>query len=223
MIQKESSHSTERKTVDEKLRPVLPQLRTLYLNPAGEFLASRPSRRLLSAIDPQECADLQIDLISNGTLFSQVEWEKFSNVHGLVRSVRISIDAATAPTFETIRRGGKWSSFLENLRYVGRLRQAGQLPELYLAFTYQVGNFREMKDFVRLAEQVGADAATFQALQKTAAMTDDEYSERAVHRLDHPLYREFLDIIRDDIFRQLNVHHDFGEMPDFGEQRALVF
>ena len=223
MIQKESAHSAERSTVDEKLRPLLPHIQTLYLNPAGEFLASRPSRRLLSSIDPQECPNLRIDLISNGTLFSEPEWQKFSNVHGLVRSVRISVDAASAPTFETIRRGGKWPGFLDNVRYVGRLRKDGQLKEFYLAFTYQVGNFREMKDFVALAEDVGADVATFQALQKTEAMTDAEYFERAVHRLDHPLYGEFLQIIADDVFEKSNVHTDFDGVPDLKDQRALVF
>lgn len=215
IVQKESEHAHERAALDHKLKELVQGAEVLYLNPCGEFLTSRPSRALLSSIDPTANPDLRIDLISNGTLFSEGEWAKFSNVHPLVHTIRISTDAATGPTFEAIRRLGKWPIFLANIKYIGRLRAQGRIKEFVLAYTYQVGNLHEMKAFVELSKEVGADSVSFQRLEKTDAMTDQEYTERAVHYPRHRLYEEFLQIIDDDIFKQKRVRHDF----DFPRER----
>jgi hypothetical protein len=196
--------------VEDKVAALLPSVKVLYLNPCGEVFVSKPSRRVLQAIDPQTCPDLKVFIISNGTLFSESEYNKFSNIHGKLAAVRISTDAATRETFETIRRGGRWDRFMENMRFLGRLRREGQIGFLFLSFTYQVGNFREMKAFVEMCEEIGADQAKFEKLLRTSdAMTLEEYDERAVHRPGHPLYQEYLEVIADPIFKQPNVYAAF--------------
>jgi hypothetical protein len=102
----ERSHHIQR-----HVTPLLPKLRSLHIDNAGKFLFSRPSRELLQSIDPVRHGNLKIDLISNGTLFTEREWQKFANIHGLVRTVRISTDAATKETFELLRRGARWDAF----------------------------------------------------------------------------------------------------------------
>ena len=57
--------------------PLLPSLKILHINPAGELFVSRPSRKLLELITDERCPDLVLDIISNGTLFSEGEWNKF--------------------------------------------------------------------------------------------------------------------------------------------------
>ena len=160
-------------TVVARLASLLPHIKMLYINPTGEFLVSKPSRRFLQAIDRNLCPDLKIAIISNGTLFTESEWNKFSNIHGMVHSVRISTDAALPDTFEKLRRGGKWDKFINNLRFLGRLRATNHIGALQLSFTCQVANFREMKDFVALSETVGADCAIFELLfPNSNAMTE---------------------------------------------------
>lgn len=191
--QKQSRHRSQQ--VNEHIAPLLPKLRLLYINNGGEFLFSRPSRELLQSIDSVTCPELAIDLISNGTLFSETEWQKFSNIHGLVRNVRISTDAATKETFEAVRRGGKWERFVENLNFIGGLRRRGELRHFLMSFAYQLANFREMPAFVNLAKSVGADAVSFEPLLPSEAMTQVEFSERAVHFFTHPLYPQFKEIL----------------------------
>ena len=182
---------------------------------ASNSAAISPSRRFLQAINRELCPELKIALISNGTLFSESEWRKFSNIHGMVCSVRISTDAAHPDTFEKLRRGAKWDRFFENLKFLGRLRASNEIGALQLAFTYQVANFREMKDFVALVEFVGADRALFELLYPNmSAMTETEYRGRAVHLIDHPDHQEFLEIIADPAFQQKNIKLDF--------ERAIV-
>jgi len=107
----------------KKLFPLLRGAQVLHINPAGELFVSKLSRRVLEFISDENTPDLQLDIISNGVLFNEKEWNRFPGIHKRVRSVRISTDAATKGTFETLRRGGEWELFLENMRFLSRLRR----------------------------------------------------------------------------------------------------
>jgi hypothetical protein len=209
VITEKVSQSIEKaRAVEEKLLPLLPGLRTLHINPAGELFGSKPSRRLLELINDERCPELRLDIISNGTLFSREEWNKFPGIHNKVRSVRISIDAACKDTFEKIRRLGKYDVFLKNMRFLRELRVSGVLPQLKFSFTYQLDNFREMKAFVDFCDEMCADYAIFERLQNIA-FTDEEFRGKAIHSPDHRLYGEFIGVIKDPIFRTKRVFHDF--------------
>jgi hypothetical protein len=209
LISEKVSESAEKaRAVEEKLVPLLPTARVLQINPAGELFASKPSRRLLELINNESCPDLKINIISNGTLFSREEWNKFPGIHSAVQSVRISTDAACRETFEKLRRLGKYDVFLRNMRFLRELRDTGEIPQLKFSFTYQLENFREMKAFVHFCDEMHADYAIFERLQNRV-FPDADYRQKAVHHPDHPLYPEFIEVIKDPIFRQRRVWHDF--------------
>jgi hypothetical protein len=206
---KPSESQAKADAVERTILPLLPSLKALCINPAGEFLASKPSRRLLESITPQTCPDLKIDIISNGTLFTEKEWEKFPNVHGAVRQVRISVDGCTKQTFETIRRLANFDVFCKNMTFLANLRAKGALPQLNFSFTYQMKNLREMCDFVFFARGFNCDFVIFERLQNLGTFTNEEYRANAVHLTDHPQHAEFLAMIRDPVFRQPWVWHEF--------------
>src|SRR5215210_841529 len=208
IVEKVSQSIEKARAVEEKLLPILPTARVLHINPAGEIFASKPSRRLLELIDDKTCPNLMLDIISNGTLFSEEEWKKFPGIHNKVRSIRVSIDAASKATFEKLRRGGNYEAFIQNMEFLRRLRIAGVLPQLKFSFTYQLDNFREMITFVQFCEDMHADFALFERLQNIA-FSLEQYRERAVHYADHPLYMDFIDVIKNPIFRENHVWHDF--------------
>lgn len=208
IVEKTSESIEKARAVEEKLIGLLPTVRFLHINPAGELLASKPSRKLLELIDDERCPDLRLDIISNGTLFSEEEWNKFPGIHNKVRSIRISIDAARKETFEKLRRLGRYEPFIENMRFLSRLRAAGVVPQLKFSFTYQLDNFREMPEFVDFCASMNCDFAIFERLQNIA-FTWDEFRRKAVHRPNHPLYPEFLKVASDPIFVSPRVFHDF--------------
>lgn len=208
ITEKLSNSIDKARAVEEKLLPLLPSVRILHINPAGELFASKPSRRLLELIDDERCPNLKLDIISNGTLFSREEWNKFPGIHNKVRSVRISIDAACKETFEKLRRLGKYDVFLKNMQFLRELRVGGTLPELKFSFTYQLGNFGEMKAFVAFGDEMCADFVIFERLQNIA-FAHEEYRQKAVHHPEHPLYWEFIAVVKDPVFRTGRVIHDF--------------
>jgi hypothetical protein len=208
IVEKVSASVEKARAVEEKLIDLLPTVRTLHINPAGEMLASKPSRKLLELIDDERCPELRLDIISNGTLFSEEEWNKFPGIHNKVRSIRISVDAARKETFEKLRRLGRHEPFVENMRFLGRLRAAGIIPQLKFSFTYQLDNFREMPEFVDFCAEMNCDFAIFERLQNICFPVD-EYRAKAVHFPSHALHAEFLGIVANPIFASPRVWHDF--------------
>jgi hypothetical protein len=89
------------------------------------------------------------------------------------------------------------------------LRKEETIPELKFSFTYQRDNFLEMADFVEFCHEMSCDFVIFERLQNLGAFTGDEYRERAVHYPSHPLYSDFIDVIRRPVFRHRTVFHDF--------------
>jgi hypothetical protein len=208
IVEKTSASLEKSRAVEEKLIGVLPNVKVLQINPAGEMFASKSSRKLLDLIDDERCPHLVLDIISNGTLFSEEEWNKFPGIHNKVRAIRISIDAARKETFEKLRRLGHYEPFVENMRFLSRLRAAGIVPQLKFSFTYQLDNFREMPEFVDFCGSMNCDFAIFERLQNIC-FTADEYRQKAVHYPDHPLYAELLRIVSNPVFASPRVWHDF--------------
>lgn len=223
IIERPSQSEEKAQAVEQKLLPLLPKLRVLNLNPAGELFSSKPSRRLLELIDDESCPDLVLEIISNGTLFSETEWNKYPGIHSKVRSVRISVDAAHKDTFEKLRRLGNHENFVKNMEFLSQLRAKEVFPILCFSFTYQRDNFREMKEFVAFCQRMNCDFVIFERLQNLGAFSDAEYRERAVHYPTHPLYREFIDVIGDPVFRGSIVWHDFSydEVENMSREEAV--
>jgi len=208
IVEKASASTEKARAVEEKLVGLLPQVKTLHINPAGEMLASKPSRKLLELINDERCPDLHLDIISNGTLFSEEEWNKFPGIHNKVRSIRISIDAARKDTFEKLRRLGRYEPFLDNMRFLSWLRATETVAQLKFSFTYQSENFREMPEFVDFCVSMNCDFAIFERLQNIC-FSANEFRSKAVHLSDHPLHSEFLAVVRNPIFGNPRVWHDF--------------
>jgi hypothetical protein len=177
-------------------RAVLPMLRgarRAMINPAGEAFVSRPSRRLLAGLSEPGYENVVVDIITNGTVCNEEEWDKFSHLYGRIHFVRVSMDAATKGTFERLRRGAHFETVVANLRNIANMRRDKKVSHFTLSFTYQRDNVHEMQQFIAFGKEIGVSALIFERLQAIpGAMTADEFRDRAVHLIDHPLHAEFL-------------------------------
>lgn len=80
-----------------------------------------------------------------------------------VAQVVVSVDGATARTYERIRRGGKFDRLVRNVRMlIERRTAAGKtLPRIRFDMVMMRSNVHEMPDLVRLAKQLGVDEVNF--------------------------------------------------------------
>ena len=166
---------------------------------SGDPFASRIFRDFLFELDKAKFPHMQVNLQTNGVLFTAKTWANLKKIHGAVGSVLVSFDAATEPTYAITRRGGDWNQLLANMDFLARVRREGGVGELILYFVVQKANFREMPDFVRIGKRFNADRVYFQRAVNWGTWSVAEHEDQSVWNPHHPLYPEFARIVADPI------------------------
>lgn len=195
----ESKEGADR-IAERNLRVVYPMLehaKVLDVVGNGEAIASRATMRLLNALDPVTHKNLAIDLLTNATKFNASAWLKLSNIHGLDIRLNVSADGATKPTYEKLRRGGKWEEFNENMAFIAGLRREGGIRRLTLNFTVQADNFRELRLFGEMARRYNADRVILFRFLRWPHMSDEQFAASDIFDPAHPDHGEFLTAAKD--------------------------
>ena len=131
-----------------------PYLKQVYLDAWGEPLL-HPS--LWEMVDIARAAGCSVGITTNGTLIDE---EVARRLVRKVDVVGISIDGATAATYESIRHGAKFEDVVERVRALttarNRLRSSG-FPLVSLLFLKTHRNIHELPAMLDLAAELGAD------------------------------------------------------------------
>lgn len=180
------------KATENLIIPMLKKARSVTMNGYGDVFASKPCRQVLHQVNRKDNPDLLINFITNAVLFTEEEWRNFKNIHDMIGTVRVSIDAASKATYDKIRLGGNWDVLVKNLKFLSRLRDEGVIKRFIICFVYQSENFREMAEFARLGKDLKCDLVIFDALLNWNTYADEELTARSVHHPTNQLHSEFL-------------------------------
>jgi MoaA/NifB/PqqE/SkfB family radical SAM enzyme len=214
---KYAADSEKRKQFDQlQERSILPMLKDskiVFITGSGDPFASKNFRTLMERLDADAYPDLRFIIMTNGMLFNQREWDRFPALHDRVKSLQISIDAATGPTHELLRRGARWDVMQENLQFASDLLHAGKVEQIHLSFTVQTENYREMGDAVDLADRLGVTGLYFGKITNWGTFTGEQYRAKAVFQTSHPFHRDFVTAMRDP--RMRNPRVNIGNLIDF--------
>ncbi|WP_158255278.1 SPASM domain-containing protein [Rhodoblastus acidophilus] len=183
--------------LEESIIPILSNARLINITGSGDPFGSNHFRALLKILNRDKYPHLQVDLHTNGQLFDERAWAELS-LHGMVRNVEISIDAAKAETYAVVRRGGSFDRLLRNLKFISNLRKAGEIKQLAFSFVAQALNFEEMPAFVRMAEYYGVDRVEFNMIRNWGTFSAEEFSAEFIGSKFHPLYERFLEILESE-------------------------
>jgi molybdenum cofactor biosynthesis enzyme MoaA len=191
-------------------RAILPLLRKVvghtYITGGGEAFASKHFRSILRALNRDEYPGLSVYLITNGQLMTPHRWSEFPNLPEMLAIVSVSVDAACAETYEKLRRPGKWTPLMKNLDFLAEMRRTNRIPRLGLNFVVQKDNFREILDFVSLADGLGTDQIWFQRVVNYGAYDEATFAEVNVTAPTHPNHSELLEILRNPVLRRPTIN-----------------
>lgn len=198
--------------IEERLQNVLPHIKRIGANGRGELFASKRTLRMLSKWRPiaprEECS---VYLETNGSLFDAEHWRQIENLGQYHLSVAVTVMSFDERTYQ-ILSGTKLpiSQVEDNLRFVKRLREKGIVDYFEIATVYQERNFRTLPDFARRAvEEFGADYVRLRPYAPWGSNSPDVEWFFDVRGKHHPYHGEFLEVMRDPIFRHPKVH-DWG-------------
>lgn len=176
------------------------------LSADGDPFASHVYRNLMSNIradKPQK--SLEIEIVTNGILLKS-HWNDIQNIHKNIVRVRVSFDAATEDTYKIIR-GGSWDRVIESSEFVNQWLTDNPLIHIKTEanFVVQADNYKEMKQFVQLATQLGFSHVAFQKIVNWNTWSDHVFLQKAIWRKEHPEYQQLVDILQDSVFNSSNV------------------
>jgi radical SAM protein with 4Fe4S-binding SPASM domain len=168
----------------------LPNLRKLTLQGLGEPLLSP---HLVQMVEHAADREVEVGFNTNGVLLGQAMSERL--VAAGLGWLHVSLDGATAETYEDVRHGtdyrprpGQFERVLGNIRALMEVRRAvrSARPRLLLVFVAMRRNVAELPALVSLAAELGVDGVWVQNLSHDFSDTDPaggyvdirEYAER---------------------------------------------
>jgi radical SAM protein with 4Fe4S-binding SPASM domain len=144
----------------------LPELRKLTLQGLGEPLLSP---HLLDMVRHAAARGVEVGFNTNGTLLKRPIADRL--VAAGLGWLHVSLDGATARTYEEVRHGtdlkphaGQFDRVVGNLRGMVAARNGLARPRIQLVFVAMRRNVRELPDLIDLAADVGVDSVWVQNL-----------------------------------------------------------
>ncbi|HYH03862.1 MAG TPA: radical SAM protein [Bacillota bacterium] len=183
------------------------------LTGAGEPFISKIFKDFLFNFEGKKHPKLDINIQSNGVLFTPEVWDNMKKIHDNINEVIISLDASCAETYEKIRVNGNFEVLLQNIEFLAKLRSENKIKRLMLAYVVQQKNYREMIDAIKIAQKYQVDLFIFNLLNDWMSWTKEEYEKNAIWKLYHPEYPDFIKILTDPIFDDPMI--DLGNMTEY--------
>ena len=155
----------------------LPALEKLTLQGLGEPLLAPD---FFEIVEYATARGIRVGFNTNGTFLTYERSERL--VRAGVDWLHVSLDGATAATYEGIRDGSNFERVRRNVRDLVRAkREAGaERPHLMLVFVAMRRNVEELPDLVRLASDWGVGSVWVQNLSHSFSDTDPSGGYRAI-------------------------------------------
>ena len=158
---------------------VFPRTRFLYLSCATEPLMNKQFPDYLRVAGEYNVPFTSF--CTNGQLLTQEVIQACMDAN--ISEIIFSIDGATAETYESIRRGGKWDRLNNNLQLLSSMkRKSGAAkPSVRMNFTCMQSNIGELPEMVDFAADGGAESLHVRHLVAFGD-TPDAYREEVLYR-----------------------------------------
>ena len=202
-----------RKEVNDKLIKMLfleatDRFFSIHVTGSGDPFASKIYRDMLSKIDGTLFPNLEVNLQTNGVMFTPKNWNRINKIHSNLRRCAISFDAGIQDTYENVTRlGGDWHLLLKNCKFLDA--QVKDYPKFDIAYDFvvQADNYKEMKQYIQLVNDMFPNAGTinFSLITDWGTWSKEVYEQKCIWKDTHPMYNEFLKQLQDPIFEHSKV------------------
>jgi len=195
--------------IEEKIKDVLPHIKNISANGQGEIFVSKRALNLLANWKPlakqEECS---VALETNGSLFDEVHWKQIENLGQYYLRVTVTVMSFDEYTYQKLS-GTKLpiTQIENNLRFIKELREKGIVNEFRIGTVVQERNFRQLPEFARRCiEEFGADYVRLRSFVPWGKKPLEEEWYTDVINPHHPYHEEYVEIMKDPIFKHPKVH-----------------
>ncbi len=183
---------------DKIFTPIIQKAEVVELNSSGELFASKHSIEILKKIIKIN-PSIKFNIISNGILFNEENIDKL-DLKTHLNNITISIHASTEKTYNKLVEHGNFKAIMTNIKYLSKLKEEGILQDIQLNFVVTSINYKEMKDFVKLAKKLNAKA--FFINYHRQINSDELMMKLDISNSSHKKYNDFVKRLKDPIFNE---------------------
>ena len=165
----------------------------------GDAIYSRHSRKLIKLL-VKEYPEIKFRLHTNGLLLNEKNLTEL-NIINNIEVVAVSLDAINKETYKKILRTDGFDTVMKNIELMSEWKKQGKIELITLNFVVHLMNYKEMPEFVKLAQKL--DALTFFSAYRpwTTAEYHKRYDEVAVFEPYNKHYKELVKILHNPIFK----------------------
>lgn len=150
----------------QRLRTLWTQVIEYHPATSGEPLFIPEIRELLASPLLAE-SGVQVELVTNASLFTEAMWERIG--HNRFSFVKVSLDAVSKDVYESIRIGSDFDRLMQNLRLLTRLKREGRVERIQYTIVVMRSNYKQLPQFVDFAESMTVDAVKLLVLNGDVA------------------------------------------------------
>ena len=182
--------------MDEIISNMLENAENVVLSGVGEALFSPHSRKLIKRIS-EMFPNIKFSLISNGILCDEKNLTELGIIDKLL-SITVSLHAVKKSTYDKLVKNGDFDRVMENLKFLSTLKSKGKLDRFILNFVVNSYNYREMADYVEMADSIGATVGFLELLKLET--NEKVFKELNIFDENHPKYNDFVKTLKNPIF-----------------------
>ena len=193
----------EMKLYDEVYLPKVVEIaknaKIVTLSLSGDALFSRHTRKLMRTI-AGKYPDIKFYLHTNGYLLDEENLTELG-IKDNILWIDVSVDSVKRETYKKILRADGFDRVIKNLELMAEWKKQGKIERITINFVVHLMNYKEMPEFVKLAQRLDA-VAFFSAYRPwTSAEYYRLYNEVAVFEPTNKHYKEFVKILKNPIFQ----------------------
>ena len=200
------------KKIHEKVKDLVNVLLTqhkivnLNITGSGDAFASPLYWDYLVELASQPVPEnLRLTLKTNGVMMTEENWNAIKPLWPIISYIEVSIDAATEPTYQVVRKNGNFKKLQKNLVILDQLIARGNFPALtnwQTNFIVQKDNYVELTDFVKWQLTFESKPLIWTNLiSKWYHMTDEKFKYMAIWQDDHPEKQALVEILKDPVYK----------------------
>ena len=167
----------------------------LWITGSGDAIGSHIYREMLYNLDGSQYPNLEINIMTNGVLLTPKVWDRLHKIHSNMRIIDISVDAATAGTYNIVRAGGDWRQLNKNIQHLSDISLTKDNILLNLGFVVQSTNYTEMQAFIDLYSKL----PRYNSINFTLINDWNTWSSFTPHKIwdpVHPGYSNFVNTVQ---------------------------
>jgi len=201
------------KTMEEVTEVFGKTINSFYISGSADPFASKTFRNFLLNFDETKFPKLNtIHIHTNANLLNEEMWDKLKNVRKFIKTIEISIDAATKETYDMVRKGGDWDILQNNIKFIAGIETISRKT---FSFVVQDTNYKEMFDYYKMITNLPHKNSKYHILftkiLNWGTYSEGEYKIKQIWNEYHPEFKLFLNEL-EKIVKKYNTYTNMNDI-----------